>query len=255
MADPRVMPVAVKAQPRSRKGATERRGTSRAAALPGPGALPRPQACGKKREKKRRGGHKAVSWGPPYRRAERLRSTARGLRADVGTRPGTTVKKQAEADHVLPKGRRAKRLSAADDSTASPSYEASAAKRPRGRPPKGVSAELLAPKPIATAAARKLRKAANATQPASEDPSTSKAAATKSPRVSRRKRSRSSFPSNTNDTDIEAPKHRSAKREVSRGRSRRSSRSRHGGRARKARCHESSAVEYTVSAARSTRHH
>ncbi|KAL1435217.1 hypothetical protein MTO96_011139 [Rhipicephalus appendiculatus] len=122
------------------------------------------------------------------------------------------VKKQAEADQVPPKGRRAKRQSAADDSTASRSYEAPAAKRPLGRPPKGVSVELLAPKPIATTAARKLRKAADATPPSSENPSTSDAAATKAPIVSRRKRSRSSSTSTIHDTPSEVPKHRSAKR-------------------------------------------
>ncbi|KAH7984044.1 hypothetical protein HPB52_016513 [Rhipicephalus sanguineus] len=113
-----------------------------------------------------------------------------------------------------------------------------AAKRPRGRPPKAVSVEPLAPKPTA---ARKTRKVEDAAQPATETPSNSKAVPTKAQRVSRRKRSRSSSPSSTVDTASDAPKRRSARRKVSRGRSRHSSRSRHGGRARKGRSRQSSA--------------
>ncbi|KAL1450322.1 hypothetical protein MTO96_043939 [Rhipicephalus appendiculatus] len=143
--------------------------------------------------------------------------------------------KQAEASRGPPKAWQARRQAAADDNTAGPSNEASAVKRPRGRPPKGVSGEPLAPKPIATTAARKVRKTADATQPASERSSTSQADATKAPTVSRRKRSRSSSPSSTNDTASEAPERGSARRKASRGISRHSSRSRHGGRARKAR--------------------
>ncbi|XP_037520790.1 uncharacterized protein LOC119397437 [Rhipicephalus sanguineus] len=67
----------------------------------------------------------------------------------------TAAKKQAEVDDCAPKAGRAKREAAA---AAGRSNEASAAKRPRGRPHKGVSVEPPAPKPIATTAARKLRK-------------------------------------------------------------------------------------------------
>ncbi|XP_037512401.1 histone H1, gonadal-like [Rhipicephalus sanguineus] len=140
------------------------------------------------------------------------------------------AKKQAVANHGPPKAGRVKCQAAADDNAAGPSNEAPAAKRPRGRPPKGVSVDRLAPMPIAISVARKLRKAADATQPAS--PSSSRAVATKAPR--------SSSPSITNDTASEAPKRRSARRRVSRGRSRHSSRSRHSGRARKAPSRESS---------------
>ncbi|KAL1474510.1 hypothetical protein MTO96_037918 [Rhipicephalus appendiculatus] len=108
--------------------------------------------------------------------------------------------------------------------------------------PRVVSVEPLAPKPIATTAARMLLKAADPTNRARENPSTSKAAATEAPRASRRKPSRSSSLGSTNDAASEAPKHRSAKRKVSCGGSRHSSRSRHSGRASKARSRESSAT-------------
>ncbi|XP_037508392.1 translation initiation factor IF-2-like [Rhipicephalus sanguineus] len=120
--------------------------------------------------------------------------------------------KKAEGTTDPPKAaERAKRQAAVAGSGACPSNEAPAPKRPRGRPPKAVSVAPLAPKPVATTAARKLRKAAKATQPESENPSTSKAVATKAPGVSRRKRSGSSSPSNANDTAGEAPRRRSAK--------------------------------------------
>ncbi|KAH7972058.1 hypothetical protein HPB52_005944 [Rhipicephalus sanguineus] len=125
------------------------------------------------------------------------------------------AKKQAEANHAPPKARRAKRQAAADDNAAGSSYEAPAAKRPRGPLSKCVSMEPLAPKPIATIVARKLRKTADATRPTSENPSTSQAVATEALRVSRRKRSRSSLWSGTNDTASEAPKRRGAKRKNS----------------------------------------
>ncbi|KAL1414875.1 hypothetical protein MTO96_007135 [Rhipicephalus appendiculatus] len=70
-------------------------------------------------------------------------------------------KKQAEVKHGPRKSGRAKHRAYADDNAAGPSNEASPSKRPRGRPPKGVSVEPLAPKPSATTAARKLRKAAD----------------------------------------------------------------------------------------------
>ncbi|XP_049267204.1 serine/arginine-rich splicing factor 4-like [Rhipicephalus sanguineus] len=147
----------------------------------------------------------------------------------------TMAKKRAEENHGPPEARRAKRQAPSDARATSASNGALAAKRPRGRPPNCVSAEPLAPKPIATTAARKSRKAAEATQPESENPSASQAVATRAPRASRRKRPRISFPSSTNDMANEALKCRSAKRNVSVGRSRHSSRRRHSGCARKAR--------------------
>ncbi|KAL1422864.1 hypothetical protein MTO96_000443 [Rhipicephalus appendiculatus] len=87
--------------------------------------------------------------------------------------------KKAEGDENPPKaGRQAKRQAAAvaaADNGAGPSKEDPAAKRPRGRPPKTVSVEPLAPEPVATTAARKLRKAADVSQPASENPTNIKA--------------------------------------------------------------------------------
>ncbi|XP_037526881.1 histone H1, gonadal-like [Rhipicephalus sanguineus] len=123
-------------------------------------------------------------------------------------------KKEAEANRGPPKAGRGKRQVAADDDAAGPSNEATAAKRSRGRPPKVVSVEPLAPKPIATTAARKSRKAVQATQPESENPSAGKAVATRAPRVRRAKRSRSSSASSNNDTASEAPKRRSTKRKA-----------------------------------------
>ncbi|KAH7972938.1 hypothetical protein HPB52_019130 [Rhipicephalus sanguineus] len=132
------------------------------------------------------------AWDPTCRGAATLRSTASssGSRADEASRPGVTKPWRRDGQRpptVRANAGRAKRQAAADDSAAGPSNDAPAAKRPRGRPPKGVSVEPLAPKPVTTTAARKLRKAADATQPASEIPSTTKAGATKAPRVSRRK--------------------------------------------------------------------
>ncbi|XP_049267478.1 collagen alpha-2(I) chain-like [Rhipicephalus sanguineus] len=66
----------------------------------------------------------------------------------------TAAKKQADSIHGAPKAGRAKRQAAAADNAAGPSNEAPAAKRPRGRPPKAVSVEPLAPKPIATTVGR-----------------------------------------------------------------------------------------------------
>ncbi|KAL1424441.1 hypothetical protein MTO96_020225 [Rhipicephalus appendiculatus] len=113
--------------------------------------------------------------------------------------------KKAEGDENPPKaGRQAKRqaapTAAADDHAAGPSNEAPPAKRPRGRPPKAVSVEPLAPEPVATTVVRKLRKKADASQPANENPTNIKAVPTKARRVSRRKRSRSSSTTTINDT-------------------------------------------------------
>ncbi|XP_037508390.2 histone H1.0-like [Rhipicephalus sanguineus] len=121
-------------------------------------------------------------------------------------------KKQEEGKEDPPNVERAQRQAAADENAAGTSNEAPAPKRPRGRPPKAVPVEPIAPKPIATTAARKLRKTADATEPASENPFTSKAVKPKAPRVSRRKRSRSSSASSANDTASEAPMRRSARR-------------------------------------------
>ncbi|KAL1446905.1 hypothetical protein MTO96_028702 [Rhipicephalus appendiculatus] len=124
---------------------------------------------------------------------------------------GAMAKKQAEANHGPPKTGRENRQAVADRNVARPSNEAPAAKRSLGRPPlQGVSMEPLAAKPIVTTMARKLRKAADATRPASKNPSTSKAVPTKDPRTSRRKRSRSSSTSAINGTASEPPKRRSA---------------------------------------------
>ncbi|KAH7983999.1 hypothetical protein HPB52_016065 [Rhipicephalus sanguineus] len=82
------------------------------------------------------------------------------------------VKKQADDNHGPPKAGRVKYQAAADGNAAGLSNEAPAAKRPRGRPSKGVAMEQLAPKPIARTAARKLRKAADAAQPECENPFT-----------------------------------------------------------------------------------
>ncbi|KAL1480638.1 hypothetical protein MTO96_050858 [Rhipicephalus appendiculatus] len=153
------------------------------------------------------------------------------------------TKKQAEASHSPPKAGRAKRRAAADDRVGGRSNEALAAKRPRGRPPKGASVEPLAPKVIATTRGRKLKKAADSMQPASENLSTNEVISTKASIVRRRRLSSSSSPSITNGTASEAPKYRSAERKASRGRSRRSSRSRHGGPARNASSRESSATQ------------
>ncbi|KAL1424457.1 hypothetical protein MTO96_020241 [Rhipicephalus appendiculatus] len=157
--------------------------------------------------------------------------------------------KKAEGGENPPKaGRQAKRqaapaAAAAADNGAGPSNENPPAKRPRGRPPKAVSVEPLAPEPAATTAARRLRKAADVSQPASENPTNIKAVPTKARGVSRRKRSRSSSTTTINDTASEPPKRRNARRKVSRGRSRSSSRGRHGGHARKARGPASSATQ------------
>ncbi|KAL1433209.1 hypothetical protein MTO96_012794 [Rhipicephalus appendiculatus] len=119
-------------------------------------------------------------------------------------------RKQAEGDEDRPKaGRQVKsQAGAAADNAAGPSNEDPAAKRPRGRPPKAVSEEPLAPKPIATTAVRKLRKKADVSHPANENPSTGKAVDTKAPRKSRRKRSRSSFPSISSDTASQSAERR-----------------------------------------------
>ncbi|KAL3217114.1 hypothetical protein MRX96_032548 [Rhipicephalus microplus] len=149
------------------------------------------------------------------------------------------AKKQVEANHGPPKAGRSKRQVAASGDAAGSFKEAPAAKRPRGRPPKGVSVEPLATKAIATTAARRLRKAVVAAQTVTENISTMKAVATNTPRASQRKRSRGSSLSSASDAASEAPKRRSTSRKVSRGRSRYSSRSHHGGCARKARGRES----------------
>ncbi|KAL3183052.1 hypothetical protein MRX96_006835 [Rhipicephalus microplus] len=100
-------------------------------------------------------------------------------------------KKQAEVDENPSKaGRQAKRQTA-DAADNGPTSEAPAAKRPRGRPRKAVATEPLAPKPVATTtAARKSRKKEGAAEPATENPSTSKAA-TRAPRTGRKKGSMS----------------------------------------------------------------
>ncbi|KAL3225624.1 hypothetical protein MRX96_049162 [Rhipicephalus microplus] len=104
------------------------------------------------------------------------------------------AKKRVGDNHGSPEIGRAKRQAAADDNAAGATNEAPTGKRPRGRPPRGLPVKPLTPKPIAAAAAGKLRKA---TPPANQNPSTSEAAATKDPRVSRRKRFRSSSPCST----------------------------------------------------------
>lgn len=147
-------------------------------------------------------------------------------------------KKQAEADEALQKaGRQVKRqaadAAAAVDNGAGPSHEVPAVKPPRGRPPKIVAVQPQAPDPVATTAARKLRKKADASEPTGENPSTGKTVQTNTPRASRRKRWKSSSGSSATNTVSEAPKRRRVRRNVSRGRSRSSSRSRHEGRARK----------------------
>ncbi|KAH7984455.1 hypothetical protein HPB52_020984 [Rhipicephalus sanguineus] len=119
-------------------------------------------------------------------------------------------KKQEDGKEDPPKAGRAK-PQAADDAPG-PSTETPAAKRPRGRPPKAVSVDPLAPIPIAATAARKLRKAEDVAQPETESPSTSKAVPTKARRLSPRKRPRSSSSSGTVDTASDAPKRRRAKR-------------------------------------------
>ncbi|KAL3182781.1 hypothetical protein MRX96_034422 [Rhipicephalus microplus] len=110
------------------------------------------------------------------------------------------VKKAVEADGVPPKAGRGKRQAAADQNAAASSNEAAATKRPRGRPPKTSSEGPLAPTPIASTPARKLRKATEVMQPEGENPSTSKEVAAKAPRIRRTKRSRSSSPKSPNDT-------------------------------------------------------
>ncbi|KAL3228855.1 hypothetical protein MRX96_023756 [Rhipicephalus microplus] len=151
------------------------------------------------------------------------------------------AKTQVEASYSSSKARRLKRHVSADDDAAGPSNEPTVALRPRSRPLKDASG---APKPVATTASRKLRKTTDATQSAKENSSTSEAAATKSPRVNHRKRSKSSSPSNTNGAAIEALKRRISKKGVSRGRQGHPSRSHHGGRVRKARSPESAAASW-----------
>ncbi|KAL1424439.1 hypothetical protein MTO96_020223 [Rhipicephalus appendiculatus] len=129
------------------------------------------------------------------RHAEDDKRAAGDRRLTVGRDPSNAAmpKKKAEGDEKPPKaGRQSKRqaTAAAADDGAGPSSEAPPAKRPRGRPPKAVSVEPLAPEPVATTAARKLRKAADVSQPASENPANIKAVPTKARRVSRRKRSK-----------------------------------------------------------------
>ncbi|KAH7985469.1 hypothetical protein HPB52_025616 [Rhipicephalus sanguineus] len=114
-----------------------------------------------------------------------------------------------EAGRVRRQAATAATAAAAADDVPGPSTETPAAKRPRGRPPKAVSVEPIAPKPTA---ARKSRKVEDAAQPATETPSTSKAVPTKARRVSRKKRSRSSSPSSTVDTASDAPRRRGARR-------------------------------------------
>ncbi|KAL3203144.1 hypothetical protein MRX96_042155 [Rhipicephalus microplus] len=148
------------------------------------------------------------------------------------------AKKRVKPNHCLPKAGRSKRQVAASDDAVGAFNEASVAKRPRGRPPKGVSVEPLETKSIATTAARRLRKAVVATQRVTDNISTRKAVATITPRASCRKRSRGSSAGSASDAAIEAPKRRSSKGKLSCGRSGHSSRSRHGGPARKARGRE-----------------
>ncbi|KAL3171395.1 hypothetical protein MRX96_013611 [Rhipicephalus microplus] len=162
------------------------------------------------------------------------------------------AKKQAKANSGPPKTGREKRLAAADKNAAGPSNDAPATKRPRGRPPKASSEGPLAPTPTVATPAPKLRKAVGVTQLKGENASARKNVAAKTPRVTRRKRSRSFSSSSTNDTASEAPKrHRS--NQVSRGRSRHSSRSRHSGRARKTRGRRSSSASTEASQPRKRR--
>ncbi|KAL3182786.1 hypothetical protein MRX96_034427 [Rhipicephalus microplus] len=114
-----------------------------------------------------------------------------------------------------------------------PSVHAADRQKPRRR-------VQLAPTPIASTPARKLRKATEVTQPEGENPSTSKEVAAKAPRMRRTKRSRSSSSESPNYTASEGPKRRPPKK-VSRGRSRHSSRSSYAGPDRKARTRCSSA--------------
>ncbi|KAH7957674.1 hypothetical protein HPB52_021189 [Rhipicephalus sanguineus] len=139
--------------------------------------------------------------------APRRRSAKRRAGGDAAM-----PKKQEDGKEDPPKTVREKRQSAAAaDNAPGPSNEAPAAKRPRGRPPKALSVEPRAPKPIASTAARKLRKA-DAAQPANEGHSTSREVPSKATRAIRKKRSRSRSPSSANETESEAPRHRSAKR-------------------------------------------
>ncbi|XP_037502073.1 brain acid soluble protein 1 [Rhipicephalus sanguineus] len=125
-------------------------------------------------------------------------------------------KKQEDGKEDPPKTVREKRQSAAAaDNAPGPSNEAPDAKRPRGRPPKALSVEPRAPKPIASTEARKLRKA-DAAQPENEGHSTSREVPSKATRAIRKKRSRSRSPSSANETESEAPRHRSAKRRSTR---------------------------------------
>ncbi|KAH7963968.1 hypothetical protein HPB51_027791 [Rhipicephalus microplus] len=146
-------------------------------------------------------------------------------------------------------GRQVKRQAAdaagAVDNGAGPSHEVPAIKRPRSRPLKIVAVQPQAPEPIATTAAGKLRKKADASEPTREKPSTRKTVPTNTPRASRRKRSRSSPGSSAADTASEAPMRHRVRRNVSRGRPGSSSRSRREGRARK---HHSLASSATRSA-------
>ncbi|KAL3246161.1 hypothetical protein MRX96_057896 [Rhipicephalus microplus] len=98
--------------------------------------------------------------------------------------------------HLRRTGRQVKRqaagaTSAAVDNGAGPSHQVPAVKRPRGRPPKIVAVQPQVPDPVATTAARKLRKKVDASEPTGEKPSTGKTVLTNTPRASRRKRSRS----------------------------------------------------------------
>ncbi|KAL3217141.1 hypothetical protein MRX96_032575 [Rhipicephalus microplus] len=129
------------------------------------------------------------------------------------------AKKQVEANHGLPKAGRSKRQVAASDNAAGSFNEAAAAKRPRGRPSKGVSVEPLATKSIATTADRRLWKVVVAMQLVSANIPTSNAVMTDASRASCRKRSRGPSPSSASDAASEAPKRRNTSRKVSRGRS------------------------------------
>ncbi|KAL3203132.1 hypothetical protein MRX96_042143 [Rhipicephalus microplus] len=127
------------------------------------------------------------------------------------------AKNQVEVNHGLTMAGRSKHQVAASDNASGSFNEAPAAKRPRGRPSKGVSVEPLATKPIATTADRRLWKGVVATQPVSANTPTSNAVMTDVSRASCKKRSRSSSPSSASDTASEAPKRRSTSRKVSRG--------------------------------------
>ncbi|KAL3187895.1 hypothetical protein MRX96_000513 [Rhipicephalus microplus] len=138
---------------------------------------------------------------------------------------------------------------------ASRSIEVPAAKRPCGRPPKAVAVKPLA-LGLEITEERQCR-GAHWQKPV-QKLKTSKAFATKAPRASHRKHSKSVPLGSASDVASEAPKHRRLSRKMSRGRSRSSSRSHRGGRERKhrrrARSVSSSSVKTSLRSKRGMKH-